>query len=60
MYDAIFPNLQNIPWGLLIGAFIGGFVVARKFPGVFPTLFAPQPDMAKLVADAVAEALKNK
>lgn len=60
MYDAIFPNLQNIPWGLIIAAFIGGFAVARKLPSFLPTLFAPSPDIAELVRKAVEEALAKK
>lgn len=60
MYDAIFPNLQNIPWGLIIAAFVGGFVVARKLPNFLPSLFAPSPDVAELVRKAVEEALAKK
>lgn len=59
MYDAIFPNLQNIPWGLIIGAAIGGFILARKFPNVFPSLFAPQKSTAELIAEALAELKKQ-
>lgn len=55
MYDAIFPNLGAIPWGLLAGAFIGGFVVARKFPQLFPNLFAPQKSQADLIAEIVKQ-----
>ncbi len=60
--EAIFPNLQNIPWGLIILAFAGGFFVAQKFRDKLPDVFAPKaPAMtAEDVARIVAEALKAK
>lgn len=53
MYEAIFPNLQNIPWGIIIIAFIGGFIVARKFPALFPSFFAPQKSQAELIEEII-------
>lgn len=57
-YDAIFPNLQAIPWGLILIAFAGGFFVARKFPALLPNLFQPQKSQAELIAEIVAELKK--
>lgn len=62
MYDAIFPNLQNIPWGLVLIAFGAGFFIAQKFRDKLPDIFAPaKPALtAEDVAKLIAEALKNK
>lgn len=62
MYEAIFPNLQAIPWGLILLAFAGGFFVAQKFRDKLPDVFAPKaPGLtAEDVAKLIAEALKNK
>lgn len=32
----------NVPWLLLAAAFVGGFYVARSFPGLLPGLFKPR------------------
>ena len=55
VYEVIFPNLQAIPWGALIIAFLGGFFVARKFPAILPTIFQPQPSQADLIAEIVKQ-----
>jgi hypothetical protein len=59
MYEAIFPNLQNIPWGLILIAFGAGLFVAQKFRDKIPDIFTPAKpaltaeDVAKLIADAL-------
>lgn len=59
MYEAIFPNLQNIPWGMILIAFGAGFFIAQKFRDKIPDVFAPSKpalsaeDVAKLIADAL-------
>ena len=59
MYEAIFPNLQNIPWGLILIAFGAGFFLAQKFRDKIPDIFAPQKpaltaeDVARIVAETI-------
>ena len=59
MYEAIFPGLQSIPWGLILIAFGAGFFLAQKFRDKLPDIFAPTrpaltaEDVARLIADAL-------
>lgn len=62
-FGGIFDNLSIPPLFLLIGGLVAGFFLARKFPGILPSLFAPKPtdeDFIRLVEATVRKVLDEK
>lgn len=52
---ALFDNITIPPLFLLLGGVVLGVFLARKFPNILPTLFAPKPDVKTLIKEAIAE-----
>ena len=62
-FGGILDGVTIPPLFLLIGGVVLGFFLARKFPAILPSLFAPKPtdqDFARLVEDTVRRVLDEK
>lgn len=57
-FNAILPNLQIGPIWLVAGGVVLGFFLARKFPNILPSFFAPSA--AALTADDIRAIIKDE
>ncbi len=61
-FGGLLDGIQIGPIWLILGGFVGGFIVARKFPALLPSFFAPSPStdsMIDSIVDKVVEKLKK-
>lgn len=62
-FGGLLDGINIGPVWLILGGFIGGFIVARKFPALLPSFFAPTQSTASLVdqiVEQVVERLKKQ